>query len=230
MTLPEQHRSAQICQDWQQSTEQAIEAGRAPLLEVGMDRQQLNSLPLLLTLATWSMSRTDLTQPLLLTGDVDALWPVPLFYTATRQSERHQPNSAPSVQIAYGGADRATYLASLTTHAAQRLQRGALYAVDLPVAMQPLLSMHTQPHANASWHLFPLTLLHRATVDHPIAEQATAANSTISNTAVSNSTASLSTVANSNSKSNEALATDDPWLAWATLVMIVALVLLAIFL
>ena len=205
MTLPEHHHAIQIRQDWQQGTEQAIEAGRSPLLELGMDRQQLNNLPLLLTLANWSMSRIDLTQPLLLTGDVDALWPVPLFYAAASQPNRHQQSMAPSVQIAYGGADRATYLASLTTNVSQRLQSGALYAVDLPVAMQPLLSMHTQPHANASWHLFPLTLLQRAT-----AVQATVNNQTVSNSA----TASART---------------DPWLAWATLVMIVILVLLAMF-
>lgn len=218
MTLPYQHRTAQIYQDWQQNSEQAIEAGRSPFLELGMDRQQLNNLPLLLTLATWSRSRDDLAQPLLLTGDVDALWPVPLFYTAMPRPSRQQQSTAPSVQVAYGGADRATYLASLTTHVAQRLQSGARYAVDLPVAMQPLLSMYTQAHANASWHLFPLTLLHKATVDRFTGDRFIGDPPTASKLAITNAAISNSTVAS---------APTDPWLAWATLVTIVILVLLS---
>lgn len=200
MTLPNQHSATQIQQDWQQATEQATEAGRPPLLELGMDRQLINNLPVLLTLAAWTLNRTDITQPLLLTGDVDALWPVPLLYTTALPMRPHASGAAPSLQLVYGGADRATYLASLTTHATQRLHSGALYAVDLPVAMQPLLSTHTQPHANASWPALPLTLLHTATANRSIEPNPTAAP-----------------------------ALDDPWLAWAALVMIVTLVLLAMF-
>ncbi len=223
MTLPEHHRASQIRQDWQQCTEQAIEAGRAPLLELGMDRQLLNNLPLLLALTTWSMRRSDLTQPLLLTGDVDALWPVPLFYVATPTVSRDQQSMAPSLQIVYGGADRATYLASLTTQAPQRIQSGTLYAVDLPVAMQPLVSAQTQPHVNASWQLFPLALLQRATADQARVINRVinrTSNPAASNAALSNSTLSNSTVASAGT---------DPWLAWATLAMIVLLVLLAMF-
>jgi len=205
MTLSHQPDPNPILVDWQQATEQAIEVGCSPLLELGMDRRQLNNLPLLLTLTTWSRNRSDLTQPLLLTGDVDALWPVPLFYTATPLTTQEQQRNAPPVQLAYGGADRATYLASLTTHVAQRLQHGGLYTIDLPVAMQPLLNMRTQTHANANWQQLPLTLYHRATVDQPTATTPTLSTATVVATG------------------------DDPWLAWAALVMIVALVLLAIF-
>jgi hypothetical protein len=200
MTLPHQHTVPQIRQDWQQATEQAVEAGRSPLLELGMDRRLLNNLPRLHALTTWTMSRTDVSHPLLLTGDVDALWPVPLLYpTQPEQAgQKTRQSAAPAAQVVYGGADQATYLASLTTHVPERLQRGALYAVDLPVAMQPLVNPHTQPHVNATWQTIPLTLL------------ATATQSTPSNPPA-------------------APALDEPWLARAALVMIIALVLLAIF-
>ncbi len=200
MTLPHQHTVPGILEDWQHATEQAVEAGRSPLLELGMDRRLLNNLPRLHALTTWTMRRTDVSQPLLLTGDVDALWPVPLLYPTPpdQAGQNTGQNTAPTAQLVYGGADQATYLASLTTYVPQRLQCGALYAVDLPAAMQPLANPQSQPHVNATWQTLPLTLLSTATQSPP-------------------------------SNPPAAPALDEPWLAWAALVMIIALVLLAIF-
>ncbi|MCB0082700.1 MAG: hypothetical protein KDE47_17280, partial [Caldilineaceae bacterium] len=237
MTLPALHTTSRIQDDWQRTIEQAVESGREPLLELGMDRRLLNNLPILLALATWNRSRYDVTTPLMMTGGVDALWPVPLLYVASPIKLALQPNAAQRdlakgglaggdlagqveslpvahmttktkpLQLLYGGADSATYLASLSTHANQRLQSGTLFAVDLPAAMQPIANPFTQPHVNANWYTFPLTLMHTIA-------PATATGST---------SASLSTM-----PADDAIVADDPWLTWAALLIVVLLVLLAL--
>lgn len=234
MTLPHQHSVAQIQEDWEHATAQALESGRQPLLELGMDRRLLYNLPRLSALERWDDSRTDLTEPLMLSGGIDALWPVPLLYPTppTIDGAEHafvpatgvemrtpvslsttdddgpsaevpDAASAASIQLTYAGADQATYLASLTTHAAHHLQSGLLYAVDLPAAMQPIMHSHGQPHVNATWSSFPLTFLHLTSVD---------------TAATQSSTPHL--VGSPSS--------DDLWLARIALMMIVLLVLFAL--
>ena len=162
MTAPSQHDPAQIQQDWQQATAEATEVGYSPLLVLGMDRRLLNDLPVLTALVNWQQARNDVTQPLLLTGGVDALWPVPLLYSANVPPAQRGARAAPPLQLRYGGADEATLLATLTTCTPQRLQNGLLYAVDVPPAMQPLINQQSQRHVNAGWHTIALASLQRA--------------------------------------------------------------------
>ena len=235
MTLPQLHHRDQIFDDWQRTTEQALESGRHPLLALGMDRRLLYNMPLLLSLATWHHYRRDVAEPIMLTGGVDALWPVPLLYLATSSPgisdtqyttpgdmPREEVNAATPeairrfplqlsyaqlcyAQLCYGGADETTYLASLTTLAGERIQSGTLFAIDLPVAMQPILSAYTQPHAHAIWRMLPLTLLHESAVE-ATAPAVPAVEAAPAPTAV------------------------DPWLTWAALTLVVLLVVLALFL
>lgn len=207
MRLPQRHTETQIHQDWQQATEIALEAGRPPLLELGMSRHLPASIPVVLTLAAWRATRTDPTQPVMVTGGVDALWPVPFCYLSETVKNEGDETACAPVQFVYGGANQATYLATLTTQAEQRLQAATFYAVDLPASMQPLVASHSQPHVYATWQTLPLTLLQEASLD----------------AATYSSNATLQPAA------GKLPAATDPWLVWLSLLIVVVLVLLALF-
>jgi hypothetical protein len=163
-----------------------------------MDRRLLNDIPVLMALTRWQHTRDDVTQPLLITGGVDALWPLPLLYAGNTAAAQGEHRAASPIQLRYGGADEATYLASLTTCTPQRLQSGILYAVDLPPAMQPLINQQSQRHVNAGWHTFPLAIFQRA---------------------------ATGTRARSQPEPTPVM---DDWLVWTTLVVVVIMVLLAL--
>ncbi|MEZ4675607.1 MAG: hypothetical protein R2932_15355 [Caldilineaceae bacterium] len=209
MSLPQHHHRVQIQQNWLRATESAMEAGQSPLLESGMDRRLLNDIPVLLAYAEWCARRNDVTQPVMITGGVDALWPVPLLFSSDRCET--QNSATLPVQLVYGGADRATYLASLTTHAADHVLSGTRYAIDLPPAMQPLQAAQTAPQTNATWRALPLTLLQ----DAKDADRRD----------------NLSTYSTTLHRRHATAPTGFPdlWLAWIALVLTVALILLALF-
>ena len=158
MSLARHQHRTQIQQHWLSATATAVEAGRSPLLEMGMGRRVIDNIPMLCAFAEWDAMRDDLTQPLFVAGGSDTLWPAP-FLHMPQLIDSNVAAAAP-IRIIYGGADQATYLASLVTHATDHLPTGAYYAIDLPSAMRPLLASHTAPHTHATWTMLPFTLLH----------------------------------------------------------------------
>lgn len=218
MSLPHSHSSRQIRQDWQRAMDTALEAGQVALLEWGAPRRQLYHLPILSAYQQWNASRGDVTQPVMLVGSLDTSWPVPLLLANADQAASEETAGTPPVQQIYGGADQATYLATMTTQAAQHLPAGAFYAVDLPVAMHPLLAPAIQPHAHTAWHTLPLTLLFAAYRHATIADRAIA-SATRSDPPLPVQSRQPSTVTP---------APPDPWLTWSALSMVIAMIVLAL--
>lgn len=180
-------------QAWQSQVEQALEAGQTPLLELGVNQRLLDGWAAQLALQGFTQTRTDILAPTLLIGGNSPLWPVLLL----------QPESSaggsPPLHLLYGGADQATYLASVTTLAAERWLACGLQADALPTSMSPGLAPLTNPSLPLSWAAMSLALL---PVPHP-------APPTL--------------------EAEPAPPAVDPWLVWSALVLVVLLVLLALF-
>lgn len=226
MSLPWMHQVTQIRQDWQRTMDTALEAGAPALLEWNAGRRQLRHLPALVAYHTWQVNRRDMNEPVMVTGQLDSTWPAPLVLF-----ESHlEPGSPPPVQFIYGGADSATYMASLATQAAQRIRAGMFYAVDLPPAMQQAVAPVTEPHTHVAWQTLPMALFATAnrkpdvTFSPPFHAATISASYVASHSAVSTSMNHAST----RSPIPVTATVADPWLAWAALVMIVLLVGLAL--
>ncbi len=211
MNWPRYHHSGQIQQDWQRTMDTGLEAGEPALLTWGTARYQLDDLPILSAYLPWNARRTDVTRPLMLTGSTDSSWPAPLLLpppsTGGADPSGGEPFATPPpIQFVYGGADRVTHMASMTTQVATHQPAGSFFTTDLPTAMYPLFFPIVQPHAQLTWRLLPLGLLF-ISEQQTIPRQRTAAEQSI---ALGSKNAT------------------DPWLAWLTFVAIIALILLAL--
>jgi len=196
MIPPNRSVTPQPAPVWQTQVEQALEAGQTPLLELGVNQQLLAGWPAQITLHRFLQTRTDILTPTVLVGGNSALWPVLLLQTVP---PGEKTPVAPPLHLLYGGADQATYMASVTTVAADRLLACGLRLDATPASMTPGLAPLTNPSVPLPWSAITLALL-------PTPRPA----------APSTETAPMTSVL-------------DPWLAWSTLVLVVLLVLLALF-
>lgn len=186
-------RSAQM---WQAQLEQGLEAGQTPLLELGVSQRLLDSWAAQRAFDAFHQTRTDLLTPTLLIGGSSALWPA-ILLQATEVAEKGSPS--PALELLYGGADQATYMASITTLAAERLLAGRFQINDLPASMHPGLLPLTNQSVPLPWSALPLRLV------NPLPVAPAALGEELGPTAV------------------------DPWLVWSALSLVVLLVLLALF-
>ncbi len=143
-------------QAWQEQLAHGVEAGQTPLLTVGLSQRLLDSWVAQTTLATFDQSRTDIVTPTVLIGGNSTLWPVMLLHPPTAGTA--PAAAAPPLALLYGGADQATYMASMTTVAADRLLAGTGRAHDLPASMHPALVPLTNPTVPLSWSALALSL------------------------------------------------------------------------
>lgn len=222
MSLPWMHQVTQIRQEWQRTIDTALEAGAPALLEWGAARRYLRHLPVLVAYDTWQSNRADIIEPVMIVGQLDSVWPAPLVLFRSRV----EPDAPPPVQFIYGGADSATYLASVATQAAQRVQAGMFYAVDLPPAMQQTVAPVTQPHTHVAWQSLPTALV--ADANHQPSAAVTPSMYTASASASYAEGSPLMRYPSVTHPPSATVMAADPWLAWAALVLIVMLVGLAL--
>jgi hypothetical protein len=146
--------AAEIAAAWQAEIESKLETGSTALLQAGAPDTLLTSTTTLLGLQHSTVQRTDIATPRLVAGGNSALW-LGLLLSPHASSGPH----APAPMIIYGGADAATYLATVSmtggttggTTTAQPLGMGAHLAprlqpgVATPWEMLPLLEAGEQP-------------------------------------------------------------------------------------
>lgn len=196
MTVPNALATQPSAQAWQAQLEQGLEAGQTPLLELGVSERLLDGWAAQRAFDTFHQTRVDLLTPTLLIGGSSALWPAMLLQAADLSGP---DRPAPALALLYGGADQATYMASVTTLAADRLLAGRFLIDDLPASMHPGLLPLTNPRAPLPWSALPLRLV------NPLPVVPAALGDELGPTAV------------------------DPWLVWSALALVVLLVLLALF-
>lgn len=160
MIPPSSYPTPMTGQVWLRQVEQALEAGQTPLLELGLNQRLLDGWAAQLALHHFVQTRTDILTPSLLIGGNSPLWSVLLLQPEPSAGGA----SAPPLHLLYGGADQATYLASVTTLAAERLLAAGLQVDALPASMAPGLAPLTNPSVPLPWAAMSLALL---PVPHP---------------------------------------------------------------
>lgn len=146
---------------WQAQVDQALEAGQTPLLELGVNQRLVDGWAAQLALDAFNQTRTDIVTPTLLIGGSSALWPLMLLHpplSITSVSTTSVPAS-PSLVLLYGGADQATYMASVTTVAGERLLASRLQTADLPASMHPGLVPLTNQTVPSPWSALGLPMI-----------------------------------------------------------------------
>ena len=196
MTAPNALATQHSAQAWQAQLEQGLEAGQTPLLELGVSQRLLDGWAAQRAFDAFHQTRVDLLTPTLLIGGSSVLWPTMLLHAADLPG---LDRPVPSLALLYGGADQATYMASVTTMAAERLLAGRFQIDDLPASMHPGLLPLTNQSVPLPWSALPLHMV------NPPAVAPTALTAELAPTAV------------------------DPWLVWSALSLVVLIVLLALF-
>ena len=196
MAAPNVLATQHSAQAWQAQLEQGLEAGQTPLLELGVSQRLVDGWAAQRAFAAFQQTRVDLLTPTLLIGGSSALWPTMLLHV-TEVAGTGSPS--PALELLYGGADQATYMASITTLAAERLLAGRFQIDDLPASMHPGLLPLTNPSVPLPWSALPLQQV------NPLPVAPATLGDELGPTAV------------------------DPWLVWSALSLVVLLVLLALF-
>lgn len=145
---------ATIAQQWQRQLDESLEGGEALWLELGVSNRVLDNVRALTALQLLASQRSDVTTPGLFVGGDGVVW----LTTCMSPAVTVNATAAPAMTLLYGGADRATYMATLATlpgpatHLRQTLLNG------LPVSMHSWLWPSSQPGATAQWSALPFRL------------------------------------------------------------------------
>ncbi len=189
--------------EWQSELEASLEAGRMPLLDLGSSHLLLDDLAMLAALRTFVAHRVDVMAPVMVAGGTSSLWLAVLMQMQPNTTLR-QP-LAPTVVFA--GADRASYLATLTTLAPERPSEAERMPASAPANMLPLFTPYTQARPTLPWDALPFAVTEEAlTSSHVPGAQLTASGETINTGATSL----------------------DTWVSWAMIGLTLLLVLLAL--
>jgi hypothetical protein len=146
--------AAVIAQRWQGSLDESLEAGETLWLEGGLSRRTVDHLPLLLALESFARQRADVTTPGLFVGGDGIVWTAALLSQATARNA--SPTAA--LTLLYGGADQASYLATLATLPGPSTHTRRQHVTGLPVGMQAHLLPASQPGAAPAWSALPFAL------------------------------------------------------------------------
>jgi hypothetical protein len=128
---------------WQRIVEINTEMGRRPLLGIGVDTLQPESLLILLALARLARRTAGPLPPRFVAGGEGELW---LFTNLLWQSSGHGVRSKHGIAAIYGGSDFATYAATLNISA---LPMAASHPV-LPPGMAWMLTPTAMPGSERS--------------------------------------------------------------------------------
>ncbi|MCX6044276.1 MAG: hypothetical protein NT075_04135 [Chloroflexi bacterium] len=142
---------------WQSEIEASLEAGWRPLLDLGSSQLSLEDVTMLTALRTFVDQRVDVSAPVMLAGGHSVLWLAVLM---------HQPSTALHQSLAptlvFAGADRATYLATLTTLLPGQFAETERLAQSAPANMAALFTPYTQARTALPWDLLPFAVTEEA--------------------------------------------------------------------
>ena len=133
----------------QAEIETKLEMGGTPILLTGTPATTLDVAAMLLALQSATVQRTDLTRPLLLAGGGESGW-LGLLLAPLPVANGPLP---PEPRVLYGGADDATYLATLATLPATQ---ATLPTLAPPVGLAATLTPRLYPGAATAWEALPL--------------------------------------------------------------------------
>jgi|688.fasta_scaffold164294_2 hypothetical protein len=150
--------AAVIAQRWQGQLDESLEAGETLWIEGGLSRRTVDHLPLLLALDQFARQRADVTTPGLFVGGDGIVWSAALL------SQVAAPNASPTTALTllYGGADQASYLATLATLPGPSTHTRRQAATGLLVGMQAHFLPASQPGAAPAWSALPFALAERS--------------------------------------------------------------------
>ena len=145
---------ATIARQWQRQLDESLEGGEALWLELGVSNRVLDNVQALTALQLLASQRSDVTTPGLFVGGDGVVW----LTTCMSPALTANASAAPAMTLLYGGADRATYMATLATlpGPATHLRQTSLNG--LPVSMQAWLWPSRQPGVTAPWSALPFRL------------------------------------------------------------------------
>jgi hypothetical protein len=143
--------SGDILVEWQDEVETQLEAGTAPLLDMGASHWVLEGAASLLALQLLAARRNDVTRPVVIAGGNSPLWLGALFHPTPHT----RPSLSPDLKVVYAGADPATYMATLGVHAAGLRARFAGDSTATPLEVRWLLAPKMAPGRPAPWEALP---------------------------------------------------------------------------
>ncbi len=143
-----------ISTEWQNAIEAELEAGRTPVLDIGASNLILDDLGMLTALRILVARRVDVTAPVIIAGGNSALWLAGLMQRPPNTA-LHRP-LAPT--IVFAGADRASYLATLTLFMPDRSAESGPRSQSAPASMAPLFTPYTQARAALPWDSLPFAV------------------------------------------------------------------------
>lgn len=146
---------------WQSEIEASLEAGWRPLLDLGSSQLSLEDVTMLAALRTFIDQRVDVAAPVMLAGGHSVLWLAVLMHPPSTTAQRQ----ALAPTLVFAGADRATYLATLTTLLPERFAETERLAQSAPANMTALFTPYTQARTALPWDLLPFAVTEEALAD-----------------------------------------------------------------
>ncbi len=218
----------QITRYWQDEVDQDLEAGSAPVLELGAGNLVTDDAASMLAVQKWTALRTDISTPFLPSGGMGPQWLASLL----RPLPRFQDALPPEATVVYGGSNEVEYLASAsllhaaTLHDNAGPQDTAHIASDRGAAIPvSYFTPNSQPGLSVSWDALPFLSLFP-----PPAESAAPLTSDHKDERVQGKD-ELSDDAYVVQSARAPRGSEDPlqdWLAWSGLLLALFLVLLAV--
>ena len=148
------NEAALIAQQWQRQLDESLEGGEALWVELGVSNRLVDNVQALMALQALAARRADVTTPGLFVGGDGVVWTAACMNPAVGAG----PTPVTGLTLLYGGADRATYMATLatlpgpTTHTRQSLLAG------LPAGLSTWLWPVSQPGVASQWSTLPFVM------------------------------------------------------------------------
>ncbi|MEZ4860049.1 MAG: hypothetical protein R3C14_02020 [Caldilineaceae bacterium] len=137
---------------WQAQVDASLEAGKQPLLELGINQRIMDDILTIAAFARLAATRQDPATSWILAGGEGVTWTATLLYDDEYGAvARPWPGALP-VLVGYGGPELVTYMATLTT------LRLSSQPPVLPPAMGPWLQPLAHPGVAPGWNALPLAV------------------------------------------------------------------------
>lgn len=155
------NEAAAIAEQWQRQIDESLEGGEALWLELGVSNRLVDNVQALTALHVLAARRADVTTPGLFVGGDGVVWTA----TCMNPVVGAGTTPAPGMTLLYGGADRATYMATLATLPGAATHTRQSLLTGLPVGIRALLWPVSQPGSAPPWSALPFVM---TTVSPPL--------------------------------------------------------------